>query len=950
MVDQVGNSEELPRRKFIKQCVVAGVTLYTAPLVLSLNEAVAQASNSSQVLGYKAPKFRLDGIAKVTGQKVYGRDFRAQDMAGWPKEQAYGFVIRATKVDHTFSHVDLTDIPENAQPFKVILAEDLVKQKLELPPFFGNDMLVAKNAAPQYYGHAVAILLFENFDQFKEAKLKLQFNDNVVRYGKSTKPFTSNPYAAWRIVREEGKQGASGKDKYSPLQDGLFFPSYQRRMPVWKGDPNQAGSVSERGLYYGNEVQQKMQKNADDWLIIDEQYTSQSVDPMMMEPEAFNGFWEKATKTLHVVATSQSPHDYQEQVAEILAHSKMGHSIKNIVVHSAYVGGAFGAKDHSIFPYYGTIAALFSEGRPLYLANDRFEQFQAGLKRHPFIMDNKLAFDKKTGQLQGLHSKMNLDGGGRSNFSSAIAMVGASAIQGIYYLPRNDIQATAHQSNNVDCGSMRGFGTLQTMSSMEMMLNEAAQKLNMDPIELREKNIMKTGFRNTQGAIPNGELRYGEILEKAKQHTMWTQRAARKQEFEKNNPHMLFGTGFGIATKDYGTGAAAPSSAVRISPEGKIELDIVFMEMGTGTQTSQAVSVGKFLGSTAHQVNLAKMDSWAALKQFQTDNPYITSQARQDEMAQNPQWTPVVAMASSASMSSYFQTHTSHGAARVLYRYGLWPAAQHIWSGSTEKVANKRISFKDIELAKWKDEMLTMPGKPSLPLAQLAAKAHELGLVTGVMTHAFNRWSWADAQFSILGNKETLELDGLALQYGNGADKRRKNLMKSHGYHLINRQKMNYPATAMNNAMVTYYAPCATLVDVAVNKGNGKVAVVKTHSWLDCGTPLVSKLVEGQIEGGVAMGIGHALFEELPLGEEGPGTGQWNLNRYDLAKGKDVGVWQHTHTLLEPLNENTPSKGIGEVVMIPVVPAIAEAVYQATNVRFRSLPITAKKVKEALQS
>ena len=55
MVDQVGNSEELPRRKFIKQCVVAGVTLYTAPLVLSLNEAVAQASNSGKALGYKAP-------------------------------------------------------------------------------------------------------------------------------------------------------------------------------------------------------------------------------------------------------------------------------------------------------------------------------------------------------------------------------------------------------------------------------------------------------------------------------------------------------------------------------------------------------------------------------------------------------------------------------------------------------------------------------------------------------------------------------------------------------------------------------------------------------------------------------------------------------------------------------------------------------------------------------
>ena len=932
------------RRSFIKQCVVSGITIYTAPLALnsSLANAVSAHSKNQQQVDlsqYPQPKFRTDGIAKVTGQKIYGRDFRAMDMEGWPDQQAYGLILRSTKVDQVVTAINLDALPSDAQPFKVITSKELDEAGLAAPPFFGDDLLLPVGQAAAYYGHAVAILLFKNFEQFKQAKTKLQFG-KAIQYGKTVKPVSRDPYAAWRIIRTEGLAGPSGEDAYSPMQDGLFFPTFQRRQTVWPGSPNQAGSVSERGLYHAQQLEKQLDEQ--DWLVVDQEYKSQSVDPMMMEPEAFNGYWDKADKTLHVVATSQSPHDFQEQIAEVIAHSKHKNGIKNIVVQSAFVGGGFGAKDHSIFPYYGAVASMLADGHPVYLAHDRFEQFQAGLKRHQFIMKNRLAFNKETGKIQALQSDMHSDGGGRANFSGTVAMVGASAIQGIYYLPRNDIQATAHQSNNVDAGSMRGYGTLQTMSAMEMMMNEAAAELKIDPIELRQRNTLKTGYRNTQGAIPHGELRYDDVLKKARQHEMWSEREKRKAEFEQKNPNYQFGTGFGIASKDFGTGAASPSSAISISADGEIEVGVVFMEMGTGTQTSQAVAIEPFVGKSADTVTVAKMEGWEAMQQFQTDNPYIISQSRQDEMAKNPQWTPVVAMASAASMSSYFQTHTTQAAANILFRYGLWPAAKELWGEGS-----RSVSFAGIDKCQWKNGELTYPGKPALPVKQLAAKAHEKGWVTSVMCHAFNRWEWAKADFTILGHKETYELDGLAVQYGSGAPDNRKNKMSSHDYHLINRQNMAYPATSLNNAMVTYYAPCATLVDVAVHKGSGKTKVVRSHTILDCGVPLINKLVEGQIEGGVAMGIGHALTEELPLGEKGPGDGTWNLNRYRVPLAKDVGVWQHSNELLEPLETESINKGIGEVVMIPVVPAIQEAVYQATGVRVRDLPITAKKLNKA---
>lgn len=79
--------------------------------------------------------------------------------------------------------------------------------------------------------------------------------------------------------------------------------------------------------------------------------------------------------------------------------------------------------------------------------------------------------------------------------------------------------------------------------------------------------------------------------------------------------------------------------------------------------------------------------------------------------------------------------------------------------------------------------------------------------------------------------------------------------------------------------------------------------------------------------------------------EDGPGDGTWNFNRYQLPRGSNVAVWKQTFEVLPPISENDPPKGIAEVVMIPIVPAIAHA----TGHRFRELPVTPEKIKEILK-
>ena len=129
----------------------------------------------------------------------------------------------------------------------------------------------------------------------------------------------------------------------------------------------------------------------------------------------------------------------------------------------------------------------------------------------------------------------------------------------------------------------------------------------------------------------------------------------------------------------------------------------------------------------------------------------------------------------------------------------------------------------------------------------------------------------------------------------------------------------------------------------------GQVELLGHHSILECGNQIVPELVSGQLQGGVAMGIGHALFEELPLYEGGPGDGNWNFHRYTLPRAHDVAVWSQSAEVLPALSDTDPPKGMAEVVMIAVVPAIVNAVAHATGHRFRDLPLTPDKIQAALR-
>jgi len=475
---------------------------------------------------------------------------------------------------------------------------------------------------------------------------------------------------------------------------------------------------------------------------------------------------------------------------------------------------------------------------------------------------------------------------------------------------------------------MRGYGTLQTMTALEVLVDEVATALPLDPIEFRRRNALPPKGRTMTGNPYSVSVRTSEILDKLEKHPIWQERAPQKSGAPQG---VLVGTGVACVTKDYGSGADCSLGRVELTPDGQIAIYCDHVEMGNGIGTALANRVALHLGAVADDVSVARVDSYDVLGLVTSGDPYTMDQKTQDAAEKNPRWVPAISSATSASIGAHVGTHSAAEAARVIFRFGLWPAALELWH-----IAPNDSRAKAWASAQWKGGQLVMPGLAPLPLPALAAKAHARNLVTGAVAHSFSRWAWSRARFPLGGEQYRAEIDALAVRRGNGKFER------------INRISVKFPPTDNNRIGTTFTSMCGTLVRVEIKRATGALRIAKAYSVFECGRALVPEVVLGQAQGGFAMGVGYALLETLPPYEGGPGNGQWNLGQYLVARGSDLPLHDLEIEMLPPLTPDEPPKGMAEVVMVPVVPAILNAIFDATGRRFQSLPVTANLLKGVL--
>ena len=870
---------------------------------------------------------RIDAVAKVTGAKLYASDFRAADMPGWPPSTSHAILIRAPDATHIYTGIDIARLSGARKPSIVVTAADLARIGARTPEFFAGDLFCPNGRTPLYLGQPVALLIFETFDAFDQARLAVR-ESAFVKFGKETGPVKAPDYGAYRFTRIAGPT-PEWPDVCSPLQDGWVSPERVPNAQSRDWAPVPKGSAYAKAATHGQRIRAELAADDPALLVLDREFETQSVDPVFLEPECGLAWYDDGGKALEFVVGTQSPYEVAESVAYLLGEAQASFKPARINAHFAYLGGGFGGKDHTAFPLYVALAAMFFPGRPVRLAHDRYQQFQGGIKRHAFKMRTRIGVERSTGKIRAFAADHVLDGGGLANYSGEVATVGASAALGIYDVPKVDVTTTAVHSRGVTAGSMRGFGTLQTMTALEVLVDEVAAALALDPIAFRRRNALGPGGRTMTGNPYTVTVRTAEILDRLESHPIWRQRAEHKARGPQAG--RLVGTGVACATKDYGTGADGTLGRVEIDPQGRIAIHCDSVEMGTGVATALVNRVAAHIGGFADEVTVAQIDAFEPLELVTSGNPYSMDQATQDTLQRNSRWVPAISTASTASIGAHVGTHPAAEAARVIFRFGLWPAALDLWH---IEPGDPRAG--EWSKARWENGHLVAADLAPLALPDLAAKAHEANRVTGAMTHGFSRWAWSEARFPIDAATWHAEIDALAVRRGAGAFER------------LERAGVQFPPADFNRIGTTFGSQCGTLVRIEIERATGALRIAQAYSVLECGQALVPEAVRGQAQGGFAMGVGYALLESLPLYEDGPGDGQWNLGRYIIARGSDLPLHDFEVEILPPARPDEPPKGIAEVVMIPVVPALLNAIFDATGHRFKALPVTQGDIKRAL--
>ena len=300
----------------------------------------------------------------------------------------------------------------------VVTAEDLARIGTRVPEFYAGDLFCPIRKTPLYLGQPIALLIFEDFDAFDQARLALR-DATVVKYGEETGPVTRPPYAAFRFTRVAGAT-PDAPDVYSPVKNGWVSPGKfeNTERPIWARLPIPTGLDYAEAAGYGEDIRAELAADNPARLVLERQFETQSVDPMFLEPESGLAWYDRwrARRSNSSSACSRPtmpPSPSPSCSAKPTPRTNRRASTRSSLIWAAVSAAATIRRFRSIV----ALAAMFFPGHPVRLANNRYEQFQSGIKRHAFSMHTWMGVDRATGKIFAFAADHVLHAGGLANFS-----------------------------------------------------------------------------------------------------------------------------------------------------------------------------------------------------------------------------------------------------------------------------------------------------------------------------------------------------------------------------------------------------------------------------------------------------------------------------------------------------------------------------------------------------
>lgn len=742
-----------------------------------------------ELIGSSAP--RKDARGKTDGSARYAADV--------PLDKKYhGALLRSPHHHARILSIDKSKAQSRPGVVAVLTAGDIPGAKTFGPLLRDQPVLAAD--VVRHVGEPVALVVAETQDQARRAAEEI-----LVRYQPLDAVF--DPQAALE----------PGAPKVQ--ESGNLLTSYD----VFSGDVEAGFAEADT--------------------ILEEDFSVQRISPAYLEPENSLARW-NPDGTLTVWVSSQKPFEDRVTVADSL-----GLPIEKVQVLSAVIGGAFGGKEDSSLAVLTGLAA-WAVGGTVQIVNTRRESFVAHPKRHPARFHIKIGA-KQDGRLVALHTIVYMDTGAYASYGPAVGGLLTEVATGSYRIPNARVQTYVVYTNSPYSGAMRGFGSPQAHFAMESCMDMLAERLGMDPLELRRINILRPGDELfTRVVMDNSALSLPRCLQAAQEARERLRRippAAGKKS----------GVGLALAVQSMGLGHRVPDDSThRLEwlPDGRVLIYLGSPDLGQGLATVSEQMVAEALELPYDQVVTAPLDTAI------TPNGGVTCGSRM----------------------TYLVGNALLAASQELKRTLLGSAAKWLRTGEGQ--------------LHYQDGFVLLPDGGRYPASEFASRAAE--------------------------NGTPLQAEATA--------------------------KFPYPESTTPQHLPVgmphvKYAFAAQLVRVEVDPEVGTVEVKDVVAVHDLGRAINRAAAEGQIEGGISMAIGYALYEDMALKADG----RWvdTLTEYLLPTVRDVAEHVEIQLLEIPeLSGPFGAKGVAEISTVPTAPAIANAVYDAIGVRVKSLPIRPEKL------
>jgi 4-hydroxybenzoyl-CoA reductase alpha subunit len=668
--------------------------------------------------------------------------------------------------------------------------------------------------------------------------------------------FVGDPVAAVVATDEQtaGEALELIEVKYRPLatiassEEGLANPEPRIH------DYGEQGNIHRNQAYEFGDVEEALAKSEH---VFEDLFFYEGNTHLPMEQQASLASLEGDGKLLLSTST-QNPHYLHRQLARVLQMPAA-----QIRVIATPNGGAFGGKcDPGNHEFVVAKAALML-GRPVKICLTREEVFYQHRGRHPVLMKFRTGVSKD-GRLTAMHLQTLLDGGAYGSHGPASTFYTGVLTPVTYELPRFKFEACRVFTNKPACGPKRGHGTPQPRFGQEVQLDKIAEKLGIDPAELRLAMVTKPDSL-TASWLRVGSTGLAECIRKVVEMSGW------KDRYRK----LGSGRGLGLACSTYMCGAGVsiywnkmPHSAVQLllDRSGQVTVYCGATELGQGSDDVLASLVAEALGIDPGNIRCVTGDTGI---------------------------TPIDLGSYSSRVTIMMGNAALQAAGRV--REQLATAAAEQLNTLPERVVFSRDRVFAAE----------DPGKSMSFIEAVALAETKFGTLSAVGSYAPPK---APGRYK-----------------GAGVG----------------------PSPA--------YSFSACVVETEVDPQTGWVTVPKIWIAHDIGRALNPVLARGQVIGGVYMGLGEALMEEqvfrrLPAKLSGALVHRTpSLLEYKSLTSLDMPEVEVA--LIEEPDPNCPygAKEVGQGPLLPVMPALANAVYDAVGVRIDEVPITPDKILRALE-